>query len=189
MMDYREHIYRSRIEENSRHKLYLTSDVTPDRINNLANRLYDAGRDEKVFLYVDSPGGSAIDGLAFGMLCEEHGNVHARLGNQCSSSAALIAIGCHEIVDGSYNIRHGRKTEMLIHDVGLAERTGETLRADDMRFWATQCDELTDAAVDWMARRTGNSAATIRQMANANTMLRGDDIRNRGFATGPKPWY
>jgi ATP-dependent protease ClpP protease subunit len=123
-MDYRESIYLGRLEQKSRHKAYLTGEINATKTAGVATRLRDCPRGERFYLHIDSSGGHAHEGLALSMLLAEHGRVHARLGKDCSSAAAVVAVGCREILDSAYDCRSNEKTRLVIHSVAprLVER-------------------------------------------------------------------
>lgn len=144
--------------------------VTPSQV---AEQLPRSG---DVLVLINSPGGSAFDGIAIFNLLRRHareaGRVRVEIDGLAGSAASLIAMAGDEILMGSGAM-------FMIHDPSSACFG----TADDMRKSASSLDEIKAAGIE-IYGRSGQSAEKLAEIMSEETWLTAQKAVTLGFATG-----
>jgi HK97 family phage major capsid protein len=133
--------------------------------------LKDAGK-RPVVVNINSPGGSAFEGVAIYNLLREHPYpVTVNVLGVAASAAAIIAMAGDRI-----NVHEGAL--MMIHSVwGMAVGN-----KNDMRELATIFDKMDNAIAEIFSVRTGNDMKSVLEMMEKETWLNADEAVEKGFA-------
>lgn len=123
-----------------------------------------------VDLFINSPGGDALEGAALMAEIQRHGKVTAHLQGICASAATLPAIAAHRIVMHSAAI-------LMIHEpASTVCGTSDILHAAGEAL-----EKLTDIYSAAYASATGNDQALIRAWMKAETWLSAEDAKELNF--------
>lgn len=123
-----------------------------------------------VDLFINSPGGDAVEGAALMAEIQRHGNVTAHLQGICASAATLPAVAARRIVMHSAAI-------LMIHEPAVgAWGTSEVLHSAGEAL-----EKLTGIYAAAYASATGNDQALIRAWMKAETWLSAEDARELNF--------
>lgn len=127
---------------------------------------------DDITVRVNSPGGNVWDGLSiFNLLKEHKAQIHVQVEGLAASAASLIAMAGDLITMGEGSM-------MMIHNpMTLAFGDG-----NEMRKIADVLDKIKGQFVDVYARRSGEDAAAIGEMMDAETWLSGAEAVDKGFA-------
>lgn len=123
-------------------------------------------------LYVNSPGGSAWDGVAIMNVLRRHrARVEVTVDGLAASAASLICMaGDHVVMAAS--------AQMMIHDAsGLAWGNAQT-----MHETAVLLDKLSDSYADAYAKRAGGSRTQWRDVMRAETWFTAEETVLAGLA-------
>lgn len=127
---------------------------------------------DKINLYVNSPGGSAWDGVAIMNSLRRHrARVEVTVDGIAASAASLICMaGDHITMNAS--------SQMMIHDAsGLAWGNAQT-----MHETAALLDKLSDSYADAYAKRAGGARAEWRDIMRAETWYTAEEAVTAGLA-------
>ena len=139
----------------------------------VADALNANSSSKSITVRVNSPGGSAFDGVAIYNLLKSSGKpVNVIVDGMAASAASIIAMA------GS-TITMNTGTMMMIHE-GQSMAFGA---ADDMRKMAETLDTVTGSICDIYVARTGLKKADILQMQKVETWMSADEAVSKGFAT------
>ena len=125
-----------------------------------------------IHLYVNSPGGSAWDGVAIMNALRRHrARVEVTVDGLAASAASLICMaGDHITMNAS--------AQMMIHDAsGLAWGNAQT-----MHDTAALLDKLSDSYADAYAKRAGGARARWRDVMRAETWYTAEEAVLAGLA-------
>src|SRR4051794_37539523 len=132
--------------EGTRHHLFLFGELTPERAQEIAERLLgDWGRDYRLF--INSDGGSSFDALALVNLLKLHGRVDTIcMGVALSGAADLLAAGRKRLIMPS--------AVAMIHQVSWDMGTEFTANlVKNARF----LERLNDTMAEMLSRDSGRS--------------------------------
>ena len=127
---------------------------------------------DRIDLYVNSPGGSAWDGIAIMNALRRHrARVVVTVDGLAASAASLICMAAdHLTMAGS--------SQLMIHDAsGLCWGN-----ASDMAETAALLDKLSDSYADGYARRAGGTRAEWRDVMKAETWYTAEEAVLAGLA-------
>lgn len=128
---------------------------------------------KSISVTINSPGGSAWDGIGIYNLLKQHkGSVNVRVVGLAASAASIIAMAGDEIEmdEGAFIMIHNASTIAF----------GTSKEMDEMSAFLTKLDgELADI----YAARTGGDAATIKEQMDDETWLTAEEAVADGFAT------
>lgn len=128
--------------------------------------------DKDVVVNVNSPGGSAFEGIAIYNLLRQHPkNVTVRVVGLAASAASIIAMA-------GDTVEIGQAAFLMIHNV-LMLAIGNR---NDLRAAADTMEPIDRALADLYAARTGKEPKAISKMMDAETWLGGQDAIDQGFA-------
>ncbi len=140
--------------------------------NDLAAEL--AGNDdvENIIVRIDSPGGSAYDGIVmYNRLVQHPAKVIVHIDGQAASAASVIAMAGDEII-------MGQATEIMIHNP-WAYAGGN---ADDFLKFASDLRIMESQVTELYSRATGAGVEDVAEMMNEEKVMRADEAVELGFA-------
>lgn len=135
-----------------------------------------APRGALIDVFINSPGGSAYDGLAIYSALARHGRVTAHVDGSAWSAASIVAMA-------GDTIRMAEAGSLMIHEpwaLGVGN-------ARELRKLADQLEGLSDQLVRLYHRRTGQSESQIRAWMAGETFFTSDEAKRCGFATSIVP--
>ena len=125
-----------------------------------------------VVININSPGGSYMEGVTmYNMLVQHDGKVVVNVLGQASSAAAIVAMSADELNMAASSV-------LFIHNVH-ADVYGDR---NDLREVADELDKLDGALGGIYAARSGQKAAKIAEMLDAETTLTADEAIKLGLA-------
>ena len=127
---------------------------------------------DRINLYVNSPGGSAWDGVAIMNALRRHrARIEVSVDGLAASAASLICMSADHLVMAS-------SAQMMIHDAsGLAWGNAQT-----MHDTAALLDKLSDSYADAYAKRAGGTRAQWRDVMRAETWYTAEEAVLAGLA-------
>lgn len=138
----------------------------------LAAELADADDVENIIVRIDSPGGSAYDGIVmYNRLVQHPAKVIVYIDGQAASAASVIAMAGDEII-------MGQATEIMIHNP-WAVAGGN---ADAFLKFASDLRIMESQVADLYARCTGQTPEDIAAMMNEEKVMKADEAVELGFA-------
>jgi ATP-dependent Clp protease, protease subunit len=131
-----------------------------------------AGNNDLV-IHLNSPGGSAFDGIAiYNRLKAHKGKVTIHVDGWACSAASVIAMAADELVMGAGAM-------MMIHEASTIVWGSKTL----MRKEADMLEKLEDGIIDIYMTRATIEREEIRNMVNEETWFSANEAVEMGFAT------
>lgn len=148
---------------------YWTGDgVTAKRV---AAALRQMGKGP-VTVNVNSPGGDMFEGLAIYNLLREHdGEVTVKVLGLAASAASIIAMA-------GDTVQIARAGFLMIHNAWVLAAGNR----HDLREYADTLEPFDRAMTDIYAARTGEDAAAMAKLMDAETWIGGSDAIEQGFA-------
>ncbi len=136
------------------------------------DRLKEIGANNPVLVTINSPGGSAFEGVAIYNILREHkGDVTCNVIGMAASAASIIAMAGDVI-------KVGEAAMMMIHSAsGVVVGNQE-----DMREFADVLDTIDKSVAALYSSRTGLSEAECLDMMQAETWMTAADAVAKGFA-------
>lgn len=142
----------------------------------VASVLKQVAAERQLKIRLNSPGGSAFDGIAIYNLLQQRGRVVVDIDGMALSAASLIAMAGDEI-------RMAENAMVMIHDPWTLT-IGD---ANDHRDAATRLEKLSGTLVSTYAARTGQSEEKVAGMMSAETWMTSAEALELGFATSVMP--
>jgi ATP-dependent protease ClpP protease subunit len=140
----------------------------------LAAQMKAAGKYGSISVRINSPGGSAFEGLAIANLLRAQGKpVNVEVDGVAASAASIIAMA-------GDRVSMGLGAMMMVHNA----RTMAYGQASDFREVADTLDKVSDSILDTYAARTKMDRAELAAMMDAETWLSAEDCISNGFADG-----
>lgn len=138
----------------------------------LVKDLAAAGDLDTIDVYINSPGGSAFDGMAiYNALRRNKAKVNVTVDGLAASAASLIAMA-------GDTVTMMRGSELMVHDAwGYAQGNAKT-----MVEAAEMLDKLSDSYADCYAARAGGDSAAWREVMRAETWLSASEAVEAGLA-------
>lgn len=138
----------------------------------LVKDLAAAGELDTIDVYINSPGGSAFDGMAiYNALRRNKATVNVTIDGLAASAASLIAMA-------GDTVTMMRGSELMIHDAwGYAQGNAKT-----MVEAAEMLDKLSDSYADCYAARAGGDSAAWREVMRAETWFSASEAVEAGLA-------
>lgn len=148
---------------------YWTGDgVTAKRV---AAALRQMGKGP-VTVNVNSPGGDMFEGLAIYNLLREHdGEVTVKVLGLAASAASIVAMA-------GDTVQIARAGFLMIHNAWVLAAGNR----HDLREYADTLEPFDRAMADIYAARTGEDAAAMAKLMDAETWIGGSDAIEQGFA-------
>lgn len=136
-----------------------------------ADDLAALGELKTLAVRINSPGGDVFDALAMYQTLQRHpARVVVHIDGLCASAATLVALAGDEC-------RMAASALFMIHEP-WAETVGN---ADALQKRADQLDDVADQIVTLYARKTGLSAAELREWMRAETWMTAEQALDAGF--------
>ena len=128
----------------------------------------------KICLRINSPGGSAFEGIAIGNILKATGKtIDVFIDAMAASAASIVAMS-------GTTITMANNAMMMIHNAW----TDCTGYASDMRKMADTLDTISSSIGQTYADKTGKTLDEIRALMDAETWMGAADCVKNGFATG-----
>jgi len=136
------------------------------------NALKNAG-DNDLVVRLNSPGGSAFDGIAiYNRLNDHKGKVTVHVDGWACSAASVIAMAADELIMGAGSM-------LMIHEASTIVWGNK----GDFRKEAELLEKLEDGIIDIYMTKANITRDEIRDMVNAETWFSANDALTIGFAT------
>ncbi len=136
------------------------------------NALKNAG-DNDLIVRLNSPGGSAFDGIAiYNRLNDHKGKVTIHVDGWACSAASVIAMAADELIMGAGSM-------LMIHEASTIVWGNK----GDFRKEAELLEKLEDGIIDIYMTKANITREEIRDMVNAETWFSANDALEIGFAT------
>lgn len=142
----------------------------------VASALKQVASDRQLKIRLNSPGGSAFDGIAIYNLLQQRGRVVVDIDGMALSAASLVAMAGDEI-------RMAENAMLMIHDPWTLT-IGD---AKDHQDAAERLEKLAGTLVSTYAARTGQSEKAVAEMMTAETWMTAGEALEFGFATSVMP--
>lgn len=164
----------------SRREIFLTEEVNAETSNELIKQLMylerqDSGKE--ITLYINSPGGEVISGLAVYDLISL---MKSPVRTVCTGTAASM---------GAILFLAGKKREMLphtrlmIHDPSFGGSIGGK-KSHELRHELEKLDEVREALAKIIAEKTGRPLEEIYDVTSDDTFYSAEEAITFGLATG-----
>lgn len=165
----------------SRREIFLTEEVNPETSNELIKQLMylerqDAGKE--ITLYINSPGGEVISGLAvYDLISLMKSPVRTVCTGTAASMAAILFLA-------------GKKREMLphtrlmIHDPSFGGGSIGGKKSHELRHELEKLDEVREALAKIIAEKTGRPLEEIYDVTSDDTFYSAEEAIAFGLATG-----
>lgn len=165
----------------SRREIFLTEEVNPETSNELIKQLMylerqDSGKE--ITLYINSPGGEVISGLAVYDLISL---MKSPVRTVCTGTAASM---------GAILFLAGEKREMLphtrlmIHDPSFSGGSIGGKKSHELRHELEKLDEVREALAKIIAEKTGRPLEEIYDVTSDDTFYSAEEAIAFGLATG-----
>ncbi len=165
----------------SRREIFLTKEVNPETSNELIKQLMylerqDSGKE--ITLYINSPGGEVISGLAVYDLISL---MKSPVRTVCTGTAASM---------GAILFLAGKKREMLphtrlmIHDPSFGGGSIGGKKSHELRHELEKLDEVREALAKIIAEKTGRPLEEIYDVTSDDTFYSAEEAITFGLATG-----
>ena len=165
----------------SRREIFLTEEVNPETSNELIKQLMylerqDSGKE--ITLYINSPGGEVISGLAVYDLISL---MKSPVRTVCTGTAASM---------GAILFLAGEKREMLphtrlmIHDPSFSGSSIGGKKSHELRHELEKLDEVREALAKIIAEKTGRPLEEIYDVTSDDTFYSAEEAIAFGLATG-----
>lgn len=165
----------------SRREIFLTEEVNAETSNELIKQLMylerqDSGKE--ITLYINSPGGEVISGLAVYDLISL---MKSPVRTVCTGTAASM---------GAILFLAGKKREMLphtrlmIHDPSFGGGSIGGKKSHELRHELEKLDEVREALAKIIAEKTGRPLEEIYDVTSDDTFYSAEEAITFGLATG-----
>lgn len=165
----------------SRREIFLTEEVNAETSNELIKQLMylerqDSGKE--ITLYINSPGGEVISGLAVYDLISL---MKSPVRTVCTGTAASM---------GAILFLAGKKREMLphtrlmIHDPSFGGGSIGGKKSHELRHELEKLDEVREALAKIIAEKTGRPLEEIYDVTSDDTFYSAEEAIGFGLATG-----
>jgi ATP-dependent Clp protease protease subunit len=143
--------------------------ITPASVK---EQMDDAGEFSNITVRINSPGGSAFDGVAIYNVLRAAGKpITVMVDGIAASAASLIAMA-------GDTITMGRGSMLMLHNpwtIALGN-------ANDLRAEADVLEKIGDSMADIYVAKSGKTIAEIKAILDAETWLSAQDAVDQGFA-------
>lgn len=165
----------------SNREIFLTEQVDPSTTNELLKQLMYLERQDnskEVTIYINSPGGEVISGLA---VYDYIGVMKAPVRTVCTGTAASM---------GAILFLAGKKREMLphtrlmIHDPSYSHNDIGGRKPHEIQHELDKLNETREALARIIAEKTGKSLDEIYEVTASDTYYSAEEAIEFGLATG-----
>ena len=165
----------------SRREIFLTEEVNPETSNELIKQLMylerqDSGKE--ITLYINSPGGEVISGLAVYDLISL---MKSPVRTVCTGTAASMAAILFLAGEKREMLPH---TRLMIHDPSFSGGSIGGKKSHELRHELEKLDEVREALAKIIAEKTGRPLEEIYDVTSDDTFYSAEEAIAFGLATG-----
>ena len=165
----------------SRREIFLTEEVNPETSNELIKQLMylerqDSGKE--ITLYINSPGGEVISGLAVYDLISL---MKSPVRTVCTGTAASMAAILFLAGEKREMLPH---TRLMIHDPSFSGGSIGGKKSHELRHELEKLDEVREALAKIIAEKTGRPLEEIYDVTSDDTFYSAEEAITFGLATG-----
>lgn len=167
--------------EFAKRKLYLTQEVNGDSIDALikAFHVLDADKPgERIYFYINSPGGSVSDGLA---LYDTIRILKSPVTTICQGSAASMGAMLFLAGDERLMLPHSK---VMIHDASYGQAEFSGMKPDEIQKKTNDLMETCKVLRAIVAERTGKSLKEVEKKMREDSYFNLSEAMEFGLATG-----
>lgn len=163
----------------SERKVFITDEISPALCNSVIQQLMmlDSESHDEITVYINSPGGSVIDGLA---LYEVMRMIKSPVKTFCMGHAASMGAILFLAGDKRCILK---RSEVMIHDpsYGGGRYTGQ--KPHEIQQQLDSLVKKRDILVEIIAERTGNTVKSVRRKTATDSYFTADEALEYGLAT------
>lgn len=165
----------------SRREIFLTEEVNAETSNELIKQLMylerqDSGKE--INLYINSPGGEVISGLAVYDLISL---MKSPVRTVCTGTAASMAAILFLAGEKREMLPH---TRLMIHDPSFSGGSIGGKKSHELRHELEKLDEVREALAKIIAEKTGRPLEEIYDVTSDDTFYSAEEAITFGLATG-----
>lgn len=165
----------------SRREIFLTEEVNAETSNELIKQLMylerqDSGKE--INLYINSPGGEVISGLAVYDLISL---MKSPVRTVCTGTAASMAAILFLAGEKREMLPH---TRLMIHDPSFSGSSIGGKKSHELRHELEKLDEVREALAKIIAEKTGRPLEEIYDVTSDDTFYSAEEAIAFGLATG-----
>lgn len=165
----------------SRREIFLTEEVNAETSNELIKQLMylerqDSGKE--ITLYINSPGGEVISGLAVYDLISL---MKSPVRTVCTGTAASMAAILFLAGEKREMLPH---TRLMIHDPSFGSGSIGGKKSHELRHELEKLDEVREALAKIIAEKTGRPLEEIYDVTSDDTFYSAEEAITFGLATG-----
>lgn len=165
----------------SRREIFLTEEVNAETSNELIKQLMylerqDSGKE--INLYINSPGGEVISGLAVYDLISL---MKSPVRTVCTGTAASMAAILFLAGEKREMLPH---TRLMIHDPSFSGSSIGGKKSHELRHELEKLDEVREALAKIIAEKTGRPLEEIYDVTSDDTFYSAEEAITFGLATG-----
>ncbi len=161
-------------------RLFLTSEVTADSMNELLMQLMCLENEEEtepVLLFINSPGGEVSSGLA---VYDYMRLMKRPLITVCTGTAASMGAILFLGADKRYMLPH---SEVMIHDASYGHADFSGLKPDEIQVRLDNLRSTSEATAEIIAERTGQPIKKVKQYTSKDSYFNAKEALEFGLAT------
>jgi len=158
------------VMKGSTAEIYIYEDIGEDWFGGLSAKAFSEEMKkiknaDNLHVYINSPGGNVFDGVSiYNQIKRHNAPVRVEIDGLAASVASLIAMAGDEIF-------MAENAMMMIHKPW----GGVFGTADEMRQYADTLDKVQDTLLDTYVKRSGQPAAKLKKLLEAETWLNADE--------------
>lgn len=163
----------------SSRSIFINTDINSDTANDIIQKLIylDSINNDEIKIYINSPGGSVIDGLA---IYDTAMHLSSPITTVCSGIAASMAAILF-LVGGKRLIMPHSK--VMIHDASFGKADFSRLKPGEISEKAADLLQTTNILRKIIADRTNQSLKTITTKMKKDSYFNAEEAVNFGLAT------
>lgn len=161
---------------------FILSGAIYSEFDNLLNAIafFDSRDVKKIVIFLNSPGGSVFDGLAFAQLLLEQQRKGKIVETRCYGLAASAAT--FVLASGTIGYRYiAKHSFVMIHEL-MVVKFFETQNVSQVEKEAEAMRKIQDATIRLLASRTKLSVEELRKRCKEETWITAEDAIALGFA-------
>lgn len=164
----------------SSREIFITDEVNASTSVKLIKELMvlDKLSDEEVTIYINSPGGEVISGMA---VYDVIRMMRAPVKTVCIGTAASMGAMLFLAGDKREMLPH---TRLMIHDPAFGGGNMAGKKPHELQQYVEKLKQTQDIIVDIIAERTGKSKEEVRDTTKEDSYFNVDEAMEYGLATG-----
>ena len=164
----------------SSREIFLTEEVNPHTSAQLIKELMvlDKLSDDEVTIYINSPGGEVVSGLAVYDVIQM---MKAPVKTVCIGTAASMGAMLFLAGDKREMLPH---TRLMIHDPAYGGGNMAGKKPHELESYVDKLRQTQDIIVDIIAAKTGKSKDQVRETTKEDAYFNVDEAIDYGLATG-----